>query len=231
MKRFWKEAVAHRVPEGWEIRLDGRPVRTPGKNMLLAPNEAVAQAVVAEWDGQETEVDPRQMPNTGYLNAAIDRISADPELFVTEIAKFAESDLLCYRAEGPASLVARQADAWDPVLDWAREYYGVEFRVTSGIAFVAQPDATIARLREEVAIRSAIELAPLSTLASISGSLILALAVHEERLAPADAFAISTIDEQWQTENWGEDSLATAATENRQRDFLAAARLLELLKA
>lgn len=226
MKRFY--AAASLGPDG-AVLLDGRPIRTPARALVVLPAPALAEAVVAEWAAQGDEIRPREMPLTGLANAAIDRVAPDPATFARGLADYGESDLLCYRTDGPAGLVARQAAAWDPPLRWAEGRYGIRFAVTAGIVHVAQPAETIGRLGAAVATHDAFRLAGLSPLVTISGSVVLALAVADGAMAAADAFAAANVDERWQAERWGEDALALEAGANRERDFLAAARFLELL--
>ncbi|MFD1949732.1 ATP12 family chaperone protein [Sphingomonas arantia] len=229
MKRFWTDvAVVPADPTGYAITLDTRPVRTPMRLPLVLPTRALADAVAAEWEAQGEEVDPRTMPMTGLSNAAIDRVMPDPALFVDQIAAYAETDLLCYRADAPNTLVARQAEAWDPLLAWARTRYDVTLRVTTGIVHVAQPPETLARLRTAVAAHDAHALAALSPLTTIAGSLIAALAVADRHLDADTAFDLTHLDELWQVERWGEDTLATEARMLRKADFMAAARFLAL---
>ncbi|HEX8447496.1 MAG TPA: ATP12 family protein [Sphingomonas sp.] len=228
MKRFWTEVAVVPGPDGHGITLDARPVRTPARLPLMVPTRALADAVAAEWAAQGKEIDPRSMPMTGLANAAIDRVAPDPAAFVPPIAGYAETDLLCYRAEAPDTLITRQAAAWDPLLDWARARYDVALRVTAGIVHVAQPPETITRLRAAVAAQTATTLAGLSPLTSIAGSLVVALAVIEGAIDAEGAFDAAHVDELWQVERWGEDALATEARELRRADFLAAARFVEL---
>jgi chaperone required for assembly of F1-ATPase len=170
------------------------------------------------------------MPLTGLANAAIDRVAPDRQVFADGLARYAEADLLCYRAERPAKLVATQEKAWDPLLGWARRRYDVDFTTTEGIVHVQQPTATVERLAHAVAALDPFRLAGLSPLVTIGGSLVAALAVLEKAVTAEQAWDAVSVDERWQLEQWGEDSEAKQALENRQRDFLAAARFLELLE-
>jgi chaperone required for assembly of F1-ATPase len=231
VKRFWKQVVVVPADGGHGIALDGRPVRTPLRAPLVLTTEAMADAAAAEWDAQGEEVDPRSMPVTGLANAAIDRVAADPATFVTGIAVYGESDLLCYRAAEPPSLAARQLAEWDPLLDWARTRYDIAFVLATGIVHVAQPTATLTRLRDAVAARDPYALAALSPLVTIGGSLVTALALAEGAIGAEAAFDVTHLDELWQVERWGEDALATHARDLRRRDFLNAARFLELAAA
>lgn len=229
MKRFWKEAGAVHAEGGWGIELDGKPVRTPGRNPLVVPTDALAEAIAGEWDDAPEAIDPRSMPLTGLANAAIDRVAPDKEAFATGLVAYGQTDLLCYRAEAPRELLARQEASWDELLAWGRRRFDVDFETTCGIVHVAQPEATVRRLAHAVGSLDAFRLAGLSPLVTIGGSLIVALAILNGHLPAERAWALVTIDEQWQREQWGEDAEAEAALESRRRDFLAAARFVELL--
>lgn len=225
MKRFWKEVTV----EGREIRLDGKPVRTPGRVPLVLPTDALAEAVAEEWRAVGETIDPRAMPLTGLANAAIDRIAPDSATFAAGLAAYGESDLLYYRAELPEPLVARQQAAWDPLLDWARGRYDVHFETTAGVMHRPQPRATLTRLGEAVAALDAFRLAGLSPLVTVSGSLVAALALLEGAVDADTMWFASQIDEAWQAEQWGEDTLAVQAREAHRADFDAGARFLALL--
>ena len=231
MKRFWTEAVTARDDNGWGIYLDGKPLRTPARAPLIVPSEALARAIEAEWNGVEEAIDPRAMPLTGLANAALDRVSPDKDQFAADLARYAQSDLTCYRATGPQELVAVQATAWDALLAWARRRYDVDFAVTEGVAHVDQPQATIDRLSHAVEALDAFHLAGLSPLVTIGGSLVAALAVLEKAVTAQQAWDSVSIDERWQIEQWGADDEALATLESRKRDFFAGARFLALLDA
>ncbi|MFL6765519.1 MAG: ATP12 family chaperone protein [Sphingomicrobium sp.] len=229
MKRFWKDAVAERDGDGWAVKLDGRPVKTPARVPLAVPTEALAEAIADEWRGVAEKIDPRAMPLTGLANAAIDRVAPEPQAFASGLARYAEADLACYRADGPNQLISRQEQSWDELLAWARRRYDVDFVTTAGLIHVAQPAATVERLSHAVAALDPFRLAGLSPLVTIGGSLITALAVLEKAITPEEAWEAVSVDERWQLEQWGADAEAEAALESRRRDFLAAARFLELL--
>lgn len=230
MKRFWKTVTVEPTDAGLGIALDGRPVRTPGRVPLTLPTPALAQAVAGEWSAVEDRLDPRAMPLTGLANAAIDRIAPDPAAFAAGLAAYGESDLLCYRAEDPEPLVARQQAAWDPVLAWARQRYDVTFAITAGVMHVVQSPATIARLAEATTARDAFALAGLSPIVTITGSLVLALALAERALDAETVWNAAHVDEDWQVERWGEDPLATEARLIRRRDYDAAVQFLAALR-
>lgn len=225
MKRFWKTVT---IVDG-AIELDGRPVRTPARAALTLPTPQLAEAVAEEWRNVGEEIDPRAMPLTGLANAAIDQIAPDPAPFAADLARYGESDLLCYRAELPEPLVERQAAQWDPLLDWARARYDVHFETTVGIMHRPQPPATIARLQEVVAALDPFRLAALNPLVTISGSLVAALALLEGAADRETIWRAAQLDEDWQAEQWGQDELATRARDVRRADFDAAVRFLSLL--
>jgi chaperone required for assembly of F1-ATPase len=229
VKRFWKSVEVEHEGEEWDVRLDGRPVRTPARVPLVVPTKALAEAIAEEWRNVEETVDPRAMPLTGLANAAIDRVAPAREAFAGGLARYAEADLACYRSSWPPELVERQADAWDALLGWARRRYDVDFSTTLGMMHVPQPQATVEQLAHAVASLDAFRLAGLSPLVTIGGSLIAALAVLEKAITPEQAWEAVSIDERWQLEQWGSDAEAETALENRERDFFAAARFLELL--
>lgn len=231
MKRFWKEAWVTTEDGGWGIELDGKPLRTPARRPLVVPSEELARAIADEWNSAGETLDPRAMPLTGLANAASDRIGDDRERFAMDLAAYGESDLACYRAESPRELVARQQQAWDSLLAWARRRFDVDFRTTCGIIHVPQPDATTQRLAHTVAALDPFRLAGLSSMVTIGGSLVAALAVLEGAIGAEEVWDAVTIDERWQLEQWGADAEAEAALEARRRNFLAAARFLELLSS
>lgn len=229
MKRFYKQAEASAAEGGFAIALDSRPVRTPGRASLIVPTRALADAIAGEWMAQGDDIDPRSMTCTGLSNAAIDRVAPDPAGFAAGLSVYGESDLLCYRADSPAALVARQADRWDPLLDWAAQHYDIVFAVATGIIHTPQPAATLERLTATTAARSPFHLAGLSPLVTITGSLVAALALAEGAVDADTVWQAATVDERWQAERWGEDALAQQAEDARRAEFLAAARFLQLL--
>ncbi|MDT9599228.1 ATP12 family chaperone protein [Sphingosinicella rhizophila] len=229
MKRFYKQAEAAPAEDGYRILLDGRPVKTPDRNSLVVPGDALGGAIAEEWNRQGERIDPRTMPFTGLANAAIDRVLPDPAAFASTLARYGESDLLCYRAEGPQALVERQAEAWDGLLDWGRQRFDVDFEIVCGIMHRPQPGRTIEQLGRAVTARDAFRLAGLSPLVTIAGSLLIALALDEGAIGLDAAWAAAALDESWQAETWGQDQLAAATLEARRQEFEAAYRFLRLL--
>lgn len=225
MKRFWSDVSS----AGGAIALDGKPVRTPGRAPLALPTQPLADAVAGEWRGVGETLDPRAMPLTGLANAAIDRIAINRPGFAAGLAAYGETDLLYYRADGPAELVGRQAAAWDPLLAWARGRYDVHFEPAVGVMHHPQPPATVARLADAVAALDAFRLAGLSPVVSVTGSLVAALALFEGAADAETVWRAARVDDDWQTEQWGEDELALRATAARRADFDAGVRFLSLL--
>jgi len=229
MKRFWKAVSVVAEDGGRAVQLDGRPLRTPARAPLVVPTEALAEAIADEWRSAGEDIDPRAMPLTGLANAAIDRVAPARGEFAAGLARYAEADLACYRSDWPPDLVERQQQAWDSLLAWGRRRYDVDFSTTSGLMPVPQPQATVEVLSHTVAALDPFRLAGLSPLVTIGGSLLAALAVIEKAMAPDEAWKKVSVDERWQLDQWGADPEAKAALENKRRDFMAAARFLELL--
>jgi chaperone required for assembly of F1-ATPase len=229
VKRFWKDVAVVEQDGGWAIELDARPVRTPARASLILPTESLANGVAEEWRSVGEEIDPRAMPLTGLSNAAIDRVAPERQAFSGGLARYAEADLACYRSEWPPELVERQEAGWDKLLSWARRRFDVDFSTTSGLMHIPQPPATVEQLGHAVAALDSFQLAGLSPLVTVGGSLIAALAVLEKTMTAEEAWQAVSIDERWQIEQWGADCEAEAALENKRRDFFAAARFLSLL--
>ena len=223
MKRFWTDVAI--TPERG-VLLDGRPVRTPGRLPLVLPTDLLASLVADEWRAVADTIDPRTMTMTGLANAAIERVAADQAGFAASLAAYAANDLLCYRADAPQALVDRQAAAWDPPLAWARGRYDVHFEVVAGIVHHPQPAVTLLRIGEAVAALDPFALAALSPITTLTGSVVLALAVAEDAMPADEAWAAATVDERWQAERWGEDAQAASLLEARRAEFDAARRFL-----
>ena len=226
-KRFWKLTEVRPEGAGFTVTLDGRPVRTPAKAPLIVPSLAMAEAIAAEWDAQVETVDPREMPVTRGANAAIDKVRIQHDEVAELLAAYGDSDLLCYRADSPEALVARQAEAWDPLLDWLEEAFGVRLTVQSGVMYVAQPPAALARLRAEVHGMTDFELAGFHDLVSLSGSLVLGLAATRDLRPVEELWALSRVDETWQAEHWGVDEEAAEDEAVKRDSFLNAKRFYD----
>ncbi len=227
-KRFWTTASAVPVGDGFTVHLDGRAVRTPAKAALVLPTESLAREIAGEWDAQDGVIDPSAMPFTRSANAAIDKVAAQHEEVATLIAAYGDSDLLCYRADGPEDLVARQYNAWDPLLDWAESDLRVCLTRTRGVIHRAQPAEALETLGNLVRRQDNFALTALHDLVSLSGSLILGLAAQQGVETADILWKISRIDEDWQIEKWGHDDEATALAEYKKKAFCHAKRFYDL---
>lgn len=227
-KRFWKDVTAEEAEGGWRILLDTRVVKTPAKATLSLPSLALAQQIAEEWRAQEDRVDPLSMPFTRSANAAIDKVATQFGAVVTEIAAYGETDLCCYRADGPETLCRAQADAWDEILDWSRESLGAPLTPVIGVVPAAQPPQSLAVLRSEVAGLDPFALTALHDLVALSGSLLLGLAVIKDLAAAEDLWERSRVDEHFQASQWGVDEEAAQTEAYKRQEFLHAAGFFRL---
>lgn len=227
-RRFWTTASAVPVEGGFAVHLDDRPVRTPLKALLVVPTRALAEAIAAEWQAQEGKIDPETMPFTRTANSAIDKVAPQFDAVAAMLAEYGGSDLLCYRAEAPPDLVARQAEAWDPILIWAYETLGADLVVTAGVIHVPQPTESLVNLHRKVGGMTAFQLSAFHDLVALSGSLVLALAVTAGRVSAEEAWTLSRIDEDWQIGLWGEDEEAAEVAARKREAFLQADRFYGL---
>ena len=233
MKRFYKETSVDAAPDGggYRVLLDGRPMRTPAKAVLLLPNAELAEAIAAEWRAVPgaAEINVAHLPLTRLAATGLDRVGNQRDRVIEDTAKYAASDMLCYRAAEPATLVERQSRLWQPLLDWAAGHYGARLAVVDGLSFAEQPADALRALRGAVAAHGDFGLSALYNLTHIAGSLVLALAVSEGRLSAGDAFSAAQLDELYQVERWGADPIATRRHEGIRADIDAGARFLALL--
>lgn len=230
MKRFYREAVVATAEDGFTILLDGKPLRTPAKNELKVARRGLAEAIAAEWQGQGKTVTPLALPLTRLVSTAIDRVAPRRAEVVAEIAKYAGTDLLCYRAADPPELAARQHTVWQPLLDWADERFDARLAVTHGVTPISQAQAALEALKRAVAAHDEIRLVALHLATTTCGSLILALALLEGRLSPDEAFAAAQLDESFQIERWGEDLEQATRRDALREDIALAARFAALLR-
>lgn len=221
-KRFWKETSFEAVDGGYSILLDGRAVKTPAKAPLVVPTASMAQAIAAEWDAQDGEIDPTGMPVTRSANAAIDKVAVQHKEVADMLAEYGGSDLLCYRATSPEELIARQADAWDPLLAWASETFGAELKTVAGVMHAPQDEAALAILNAEVHAFDNFQLAAFHDLVGISGSLIIGFAATRDLHPIQTLWERSRIDEQWQEDQWGHDEEAAEQADKKMQAFVEA---------
>lgn len=228
-KRFWTSASTKATDQGYGIFLDGRPVRTPAKAVLNVPTQAVAERIAHEFDSQEERIDPRTMPFTRTANAAVDKVAIQHAEVADMLADYGDSDLLCYRADMPEELVARQAAAWDPLLEWAVNTFGARLEPRIGVMHSPQDPQAVATLRKIVHDMTVFELAAFHDLVAISGSLIIGFAAKAELKPDQELWELSRVDEIWQQEQWGEDEEAMEMAEYKKAAFLHAFEFMRLL--
>jgi chaperone required for assembly of F1-ATPase len=230
VRRFYKAVGVERDADGFTVQLDGKPVKTPGGKPVVLPTEAAAQLVADEFAAQDDRLDPITMPVTRLVNTAIDGVVPDPQAVLEDIMRFSSSDLVCYRAEGPDALVARQAAAWDPVIDWARSALGARFFLAEGVMHVEQPREAIGAVGLHLRQRDdPFRLAALHVITTITGSALLALALEAREVATEQAWDAAHVDEDWNIEHWGLDAEAAERRAARKRDMMGAAALIEAL--
>lgn len=218
-KKFWTEVAVGAVDGGYEVTLDGRRVRTPAKAHLVVPTAALAQAIAAEWDAQGDQIDPETMPYTRSANAAIDKVTHQFAEVADMLAEYGDSDLLCYRADHPAELAARQAAIWDPLLDWAAGTLGAQLAPREGVMHAPQEAGALARLREQTHAFTPFELTAFHDLVAISGSLVIGFAAAHRFQSVDSLWNASRLDESWQIEQWGEDEEAAASEMVKKQSF------------
>lgn len=229
MKRFYKKAAAGAQDGVFSILLDGRPVRTPNKSLLHIPWQGLSDAIAGEWDAQQETIEPASMPLMQLASTAIDRVRPQQEEIVSQIVRYAETDLVCYRAESPAELVRRQQDAWQPLLEWLAAEYGALLSVTAGVQPVRQSPEAVAAVKQAVAGFSHFPLAGLSSATSSMGSVVLGLALAAGRISAEEAADAAFIDELFQLEQWGSDAEEEARLTQLRSDLAAVERFLTLL--
>lgn len=228
-KRFYKQASFEALEGGFAITLDGRVVKTPAKSPLLIPYEKLAKAVAEEWDAQETHIDPAVMHLTRLANTAVDRVSVQRSYVLEELARFGDTELLCYRAENPTELIRLEAEKWNPLLDWAAKELKAPFKTTSGVLHVEQPDAAKKAVEAALAEVPDFALAGLHNVISLTGSIILGFAILRGRLEAEEAFELAHVDETYQSALWGEDSEAQERLALRRIELEQSAFYLTLL--
>jgi chaperone required for assembly of F1-ATPase len=227
-KRFYKQVtVTGEGPYG--VALDGHPITTPVKRSLMLPTLALAEAIAAEWAAQGERIDPERMRLTKLANTAIDRVEGDEGRILGDLVDYAGSDLVCYRAAEPESLVIRQGEFWDPVLSWAEESLGARFDTVQGIMHQAQRRQTLEAVASYLTRFDAMELCALHNIATLTGSALLALSIASGSLEPERAWLTAHVDEDWQAERWGEDAEAALRKVRRKQEFDATVRFLGLL--
>ena len=230
MKRFYQQTGIVPTASGYGVALDGKPIKTPAKQSLVIPNAALAGAIAAEWEAQLGEIRPAQMPLTRLASTAIDRVAPQREEIVRQIADYAGTDLVCYRAVHPPALAMRQHAAWQPLADWAALRYDAPLEIAAGVIPKSQPQASLRAFAVAVAEQNDFALAALHLVTGACGSLVISLALIEGRLDAAEAYAISQLDESFQIEAWGEGEEQAERRRALATDIAAAARFISLLR-
>ena len=232
IKRFYKSVEIPGLPQGkWQVRLDGRPAKTPAGNVLELPTLSLAEAIAGEWGAQTDQMRPETMPLTRLANTAIDRIGAQRQAVVAELMRFAATDVLCFRAPEPERLVELEAAAWDPLLEWLGEQYGVVLRTSTGIAPVRQDPDDLGTLESFVLRFDDFALAGIVAAAQLLGSAVLALAVFERRIDANEALGLAEVDSAYQQRVWGDDPLLAVRNHKRLQELLVIAQFLALARA
>ena len=234
-RRFYEQVTVAEGEGGFAIALDGRPVKTPAGRALAAPLQSMAEAIAEEWRAQRENIDPSTMPLTRLANSIIDGVADAAGDVAAEVEKYLASDLIFYRAEGPQGLVARQQEAWDPLIAWASEAHGAQFRTGAGVVHLPQPDDALAAARAAIPrptgdARDVWRLGAAHSITTLTGSALIALALLAGRLSVVEAWAAAHVDEDWNMAQWGRDELALERRAYREAEMQAAGRVVELLR-
>jgi chaperone required for assembly of F1-ATPase len=228
-RRFYQQVAVATAPRGWQITLDGKVLRSPARADFILPNAVLAGVIRDEWDAQREQIRPSTMPMMQLASTAVDRVGPNRAQIVADSAGYAASDLICYRSETPAQLVERQTEIWQPLLDWANHRFDTALQATTGIVAIAQPETSLARYRQVVEAFDSWRLTAIANLTGLTGSLVIALALIEQRLTPAEAIAAAQLDEIFQAERWGEDAEAAERRQGLAKEIHETAAYLALL--
>lgn len=232
--RFYRDVTVAEDPGGFALRLDGKPVRTPARQILTAPARAIADAIAAEWAAQIDVIDPARMPLTRLANVVIDTVTAAPGPVAKEIEDYLGTDLTFYRAGDPDGLVANQIRHWDPLIAWAADVLGARFALAHGVMHVAQPEAALAAASRAIPrgtdTTSLWRLGAMNSATTLTGSAVIALALAAGRIDPEVAWQAANVDEDWNMAAWGNDELVLERRGHRRKELNAAALVLEHLR-
>lgn len=230
MKRFYKNAAATAAENGWQVTLDGRGIKTAMGAPQVVPNQTLAHALAAEWAAQGEEIEPAGFVLRDLADYAIDVVRADRDAAIANLLRFAESDTLCYRADPEDALFKRQQEVWEPLLRAAEARHGIHFQRVSGIIHRPQPSATLDTLRAYLEQQDDFTLAALTTLASLAASLTVAIAALAEGAEAETLWNVANLEEDWQAELWGEDTLAKERRDLRAAEFANAVHFAALTR-
>lgn len=227
-RRFYTHAEVASGPEGYVVRLDGKPIHTPARRLLAAPTQPLAEALAAEWEAQRAQIDPAKMPLTRLANSIIDGVADAPAPVKAEIQKYLGADLLFYRAESPQTLRERQERLWNPILHWAKSKLGADFKTGEGVVHIMQPARALQAASDAIP-DDAWRLGALHSATTLTGSALIALAMMRGELSVDDAWRDAHVDEDWNTEQWGRDEIALERRAYRWAEMQAAATVLQRL--
>lgn len=222
MKRFWKEVAVVASGDGYVIVLDGKPMHTPAQQTYVLRTKGLAEAIAAEWNAVKEIVVPADMPVTQLAATVIDIVPRERANIINQLASYATTDMLCYRAEHPPALVSRQQESWQPLLDWAALNYDALMLVTHGVKPVTQTPDALAALRRAIEKQDDYHLAALQVATTATGSVIVGLALLEQKISPDEAYAAAELDSEFQAESWGSDEEAAARRRGIHADIKAA---------
>jgi len=229
MKRFYKQVSVTGQADGYVINLDERIVKTPGKKDAVAPTLALAEAIKAEWETQEEEIDPKTMPMTRYLNTALERVGTQRPTLIDELVKYGGSDMVCYRSDDPEELVSRQQDIWGPLLTWLSKTHDIHLAVTSGIIHVEQDEAELEKLDNLISGFDDFQLSAFHNMTTLTGSVTIALNLISDSITVEQAWEAAILDEAFQAERWGWDYEAEKRNDLMKQDLEDAVRFVKLL--
>lgn len=228
MKRFFEQTDTEAVDGGFTVTLDGKAVKTPARNPLVLPNDMIALVIAREWSAQKETIAPDTMPTMTLAATAIDRVADHRAAVVDEVAAYGETDLLCYRAAEPEDLQARQAEGWQPLLDWCADRYGATLKITEGVVAISQDSAALDALRAAIEGYGAMSLTALHSITTATGSLVIALALADRHIDARKAWMLSRIDEMYQAQKWGMDQEARDKTESLRVTLFASSRFIRM---
>jgi len=230
-KRFYKETAVSAVEDGFSVTLDGRAIKTPAGAPLSVPTQALAAAVAGEWDAQGDQINPNSMPLMQLCSTAIDRIPNVRDGLIDGLLRYTDTDLLCYRAATPQDLATRQAEVWQPMLDWAEETFGAKLKVVEGVIPITQDESARRGFAVAMADMDNWQLTALAEMVGISGSIVVGFAMYAGALDAEQAFKVCHVDEDHQIAMWGEDAEATARRAQVHAELKSAVDYLTLLQS
>ena len=227
-KRFYKLVTVGELDGGWAVLLDGKQLRTPGKLKLTVPSKTLAEKIAGEWDAQTERINPSEMPITRLVNVAVEQTPDRRADLLGEARRYAQTDLLCFRAPQPRVLKERQSEAWDKWIAWGREQ-GVVLKTTETLQAIEQPAASLAKIEDFGRSLDDLKLTLFVHLIAVYGSVILAMGVMKSALSAEAAFKLSRVDHDYQIELWGEDELQAEITATLRDETRELGRVLDLV--